>query len=149
MSNKLAIANISGVAAPAAPGLSAVGGIDRNAVRIYEREKLIRYTLTLTGNYVQHVRGSNVGEVLDLTAVLGNTTYFPDQFWGYKGPVRGYVLNAGGTGYSMSIVPGADALHWLLCIFSGVATELIAGGYPAGLLTDTDIILEFSGFAFD
>jgi hypothetical protein len=52
----------------------------------------------------------------------------------------------------MSILPGADAFHWILKIFSGVATELAAGTYAAnapGLLTDNDIVLEFTGFAFD
>lgn len=124
-------------------------GIDINAVRVYEREKLVRYAITLTGVYVQHVRGQNVGEVIDLTKNLTNANYSPSQYWSPKGPSRMYVLNAGGTGYSMSIVPGADSLHWLLCIFSTVTGELNAGGYPAGLLADLDIIIEASGRAFD
>jgi len=142
MANQLALANISGAAA-------AQNGIDRNAVRVYEREKLIRYSITLSGNYAQHTRGQNVGEVIDLTKALAGTPYQADQYWGYRGPVRGYIINTGGTGYSMSLVPGADAFHWLLCIFSGVATELAAGAYPAGLLADTDIVIEFTGLAFD
>jgi hypothetical protein len=69
-----------------------------NGVRVNEREKLVRYKLTLSGLYVQHVRGTAVGEVLDLTKVVlaGNA---PDQLWGPVGPSRLYVLNAGGTGY--------------------------------------------------
>lgn len=119
-----------------------------NGVRVNEREKLVRYKLVLTGNYVQHTRGQNVGEVLDLTKVIaaGNA---PDQLWGLNGPSRVYVLNAGGTGYSLSVVPGADNLHWLLCVFSNVATELAAGAYPAALLADVDILIESTGRRFD
>ena len=148
MANSLAIANISGVAAPAAPA-PPVGGIDRNAVRMYEREKLIRYTVTLSGNYTQAVRGTSTGEVLDLTKTPTNTNFFPDQLWGYKGPVRGYIISAGFSGYTMTIVPGADALHWLLVIFQAFFTQLNAGAYPAGLTTDVDIIAEFTGQVFD
>lgn len=125
---------------------------DLDAVRLYEREKLIRYSITLSGSYVQHVRGTNTGEVLDLTKSPNVGLYQPQQFWGYRGPIKGYVLNTGATGFSMSICPGADAFHWLLCIFSGVATELAAGTYAAnaaGLLTDQDIVIEFSGRSFD
>lgn len=151
MANSLAIANTSGVATPAAPDYAAVGGYDRNAVLVYEREKRIRYTVTLSGSYVQAVRGSNVGEVLDLTKpVVG--PYAPEQYWGMKGPVRMYMINNGLTGYGFSIVPGADALHWLLVIFSGVATQLSAGAYSAnaaGLLTDADIVVEATGLGFD
>jgi hypothetical protein len=119
-----------------------------NGVRVNEREKLVRYKLTVSGLYVQHIRGQNVGEVLDLTKVVlaGNA---PDQLWGPVGPSRMYVLNAGGTGYSLSIVPGADNLHWLFCVFSGVATELAAGAYPAGLIADADILIESTGRRFD
>jgi len=124
-------------------------GIDLNAVRIYEREKLIRYNVTLSGAYVQHVRGQNVGEVIDLTQNLTNANYSPGQYWSARGPSRVYVINAGGTGYSMSIVPGADNLHWLLCIYSGVAAELAAGAYPAGLAADVDVVIEASGRSFD
>lgn len=126
--------------------------LDLNPVRITGREKTIRYTCTLSGSYVQHIRGQNVGEVLDLTKVIGRGDSIPEQFWMSNGPSAFYVLNTGGTGFSMSIVPGADAFHWLLCIFSGVSTELAAGLYSAnaaGLLTDVDIILEANGRNFD
>jgi hypothetical protein len=136
MPNQLALANVSGV-------------IDRNAVRVYEREKLIRYSVTLSGAYVNAVRGSNVGEVLDVTKVLSPTTYQSNQSWGYKGPVRLYVLTPGNTGYGMTILPGADAFHWLLKIFSTVTGELAAGAYPAALTTDLDIVVEATGLAFD
>ena len=119
-----------------------------NGVRVNEREKLVRYKCALSGNYTQHTRGQNIGEVLDLTKVIGDPGV-ADQFWGLNGPSRVYVLNAGGTGYSMSIVPGADNLHWLLCIFSGVATELAAGAYPGGLVADVDIVIESTGRRFD
>lgn len=153
MANLLTIANISGIAAPAAPNYAILGGFDRNAAIVYEREKRVRYSVALSGSYVQHVRGSNVGEVLDLTKTLpAGGPNFPNQYWGLRGPVRMYVLNPGGTGFSMSIVPGADSLHWLLCIYSGVATELAAGTYlanAAGLLTDLDIVVEATGVSAD
>jgi hypothetical protein len=153
MANSLSIANISGVAAPvstaAVPNYAGVGGFDRNAVLVYEREKRIRYSVGVFGNYVQHVRGTNVGEVIDLTKPLANAPNSPNQYWGFRGPVRMYVLNPGGVGYAMSIVPGADALHWLLVIYSGIAAELAAGAYPAGLAADTDIVLEATGVAAD
>src|SRR5437016_1645154 len=101
----------------------------------------------LGGNYASHTRGQNVGEVLDLTKVTG--AFKEDQFWGPKGPIRVYVVNIGETGNSMSIVPGADNLHWLLVIYSGVATEFGAGVYSAGLLADLDIYIEASGRRFD
>jgi hypothetical protein len=119
----------------------------KNGVRVNEREKLVRYKLTLSGLYVQHVRGQNVGEVLDLTKAVG--AFAVDQFWGVGGPSQVYVLNAGGTGYSLSVVPGADNLHWLFCVFSGVAVELAAGAYPAGLIADADILIESTGRRFD
>lgn len=152
MANSLALANISGIAAPAPPNYAILGGIDRNAAIVYEREKRVRYTVTLTGSYVQHVRGSNVGEVLDFTKALTNAPMFANEYWGMRGPVRAYLINTGGTGYGMSIVPGADSLHWLLCIYSGVATELAAGLYSSnapGLLTDLDIVIEATGVSAD
>lgn len=144
MPNQLALANFS--------GLTAVqNGLDRNAVRIYEREKLIRYSLTLSGVYVQAVRGTAVGEVIDLTKALSPTQFQPNQLWGYRGPVRGYILNGGSSGLNASILPGVDAFHWLLKVFSGgnVGAELAAGAYSAGILADLDIIVEFTGNNFD
>lgn len=116
-------------------------------VRVNEREKIIRYNLALSGNYTQFVRGTATGEVLAPNSAVG--VFREDQFWGKVGPARAYVLNIGSTGYSMSIIQGADALHWLLVIFSGVATQLAAGAYPAALTTDLDIFVEFSGRRFD
>jgi hypothetical protein len=150
MANQLSLAYIANVPAGYQSGTPAgTNLIDRNAVRIYEREKLIRYSVILSGTYATHVRGQNVGEVLNLGQVYAPVSYQADQLWGYKGPTRGYLVNIGNVGYSMSVVPGADPLHWLLCIFSNVATELAAGAYPAALTTDQDIVLEFSGLVFD
>jgi hypothetical protein len=149
MANALSIANITGVAAPAPPNYAIVGGFDRNAVLSYEREKRIRYSVALSGNYATHTRGLNVGEVLDLTKPLASAPSSPNQYWGYRGAVRMYVINPGGVGYAMSIVPGADALHWLLVIYSGIAAELAAGAYPAPLIADTDIVVEATGQEFD
>jgi hypothetical protein len=123
---------------------------DLNAVRQEQREKTIRYTVTLSGNYTQFVRGTNVGEVLDLTKVQ-STQYLPDQYWGNVGPQIMYLLNNGssGTATSMSIVPGADKMHWLLVIYSAVGTQLAAAAYPAGLLADLDIVAEATGRVMD
>jgi hypothetical protein len=126
------------------------GGGVAQGVRVNEREKLIRYNFTLSGSYVQFVRGTNTGELLVPNNAVGVNA--ADQYWGQRGPSRGYVLNIGSSGFSMSILPGADNLHWLLAIFSGVATQLSAGTYAANaanLLTDLDLYVEFSGRRFD
>jgi hypothetical protein len=125
------------------------GGGVAQGVRVNEREKIIRYNVALTGAYTQFVRGTNVGELLSLPSVIGVDA--ADQYWGVHGPVRGYVVNIGSTGFSMSIVPGADNLHWLLAIFSGVNTQMAANtAYNTnGLSTDLDIYVEFSGRRFD
>lgn len=120
---------------------------DLNAVRQEQREKTITYSVTLIGAYVSFVRGQNVGEVLTPNTAIGQ--YLPDQFWGESGPRVMYLLNTGSTGYAMSIVPGADNLHWLLVIFSGIAAQLAAGAYPAGLLADLDIKVEARGRVID
>jgi hypothetical protein len=117
-------------------------------VRISEREKLIRMNCRLSGNYAVHTRGQNVGEVLDLTKVVG-AAGGTDQFWGKNGPRSVYITNIGESGFSMSIVPGADSLHWLLVIYSALATEHAAAVYEAGLLADLDITIEASGRSFD
>ena len=126
------------------------GGVGQG-VRVNEREKLVRYNVALTGSYVQAVRGANTGEVLDLTKVTG--VYKEDQFWGPRGPTRSYVLNIGTSGLSLSIIPGADNLHWLLVIFDTVAHQLAAGTYAGGngapLVGDLDLYAEFAGRRFD
>jgi hypothetical protein len=126
---------------------------DLNAVRQEQREKTIRYSVALSGNYTQFVRGQNVGEVLDLTKVQ-STQYLPDQYWGSAGPRIMYLLNNGssGTATSMSIIPGADNLHWLLVIYTAVGNQLATGAYAAnaaGLLTDLDIVAEATGRVMD
>jgi hypothetical protein len=120
---------------------------DLNAVRQEQREKTITYSVTLSGNYTQFVRGQNIGEVLSLNSATGQ--YLPDQFWGNVGPQVVYILNSGSTGYAMSIVPGLDKLHWLLVIFSNITTQLAAGAYPAGLLADADVKIEGRGRVMD
>jgi len=121
---------------------------DLNAVRQEQREKTITYAVALSGNYTQFVRGQNVGEVMQPNQAASQQ-YLPDQFWGQVGPRVMYLLNTGSTGYSMSVVPGADNLHWLLVIFSGVAVQLNAGAYPAGLTADLDIKVEGRGRVMD
>lgn len=127
---------------------NALSVTDINAARLYEREKLLRYGLGLSGAYVQAgARGTNVGEVINLGVITGS--FQPEQFWGYRGPVRGYVLQGPG-GFTICIRPGADAFHWVLQIFSSTTgAELAAGAYPAAITGDLDMILEFSGRAFD
>jgi hypothetical protein len=124
------------------------GGVGQG-LRVNEREKLIRYNLTLSGAYTQFTRGQNVGEILIPNNAVGINK--EDQFWGLRGPSRGYMLNIGASGFSMSILPGADQLHWLLAIFSGVNTQLGGGvAYNSnGLSTDLDLFVEFCGRRFD
>lgn len=119
---------------------------DFNAVRQTEKEKLIRYKVVLSGAYVQAVRGTAVGEVLNLTNVAG--LFQPGQFWSQKGPITGRVQQ-GPQGLVARIIPGVDALHPILQIFSAFATELAAGAYSAAVLADQDIIVEFYGRTFD
>jgi hypothetical protein len=150
MANQVQLASQQSLPAGWISGIAANGNLqDRNAVRIYEREKLIRYSVTLTGAYTQHVRGQNTGEIINLQQAFVPTSYQADQFWGYRGPARLYVITPGTTGYGMTICPGLDSFHWLLVIYSGIAAELAAGAYPAALLTDLDIVIEGSGLAFD
>lgn len=144
MPNLLSLANFTGLTAA-----SGQNGLDRNVSRLYEREKLLRYSVVLSGAYVQAIRGTNVGEVLDLTKVPPNALGVSNSSWGYRGPVRMYVINPGSNGNGMVIIPGADAFHWILKIFSGVGAELAAGAYPAGLLADLDIVAEATGNNFD
>lgn len=118
-------------------------------VRVSEREKLIRMNVKLSGSYATHVRGQNVGEVIDLTKVVG-AVGGSDQFWGKNGARTVYIVNLGNTGFAMSIVPGADNLHWLLVIFSAIATEQAPATYASlALDTDLDITIEAAGRSFD
>jgi hypothetical protein len=150
MANVLTLATQQNLPAGWISGVAAGGNlVDRNAVRVYEREKLIRYSITLSGNYATHVRGANTGEVINLGAAFVPAAYQADQYWGYRGPARVYILTPGTTGYGMTICPGLDAFHWLLVIYSTVTGELAAGAYPAGLIADLDIVIEASGLAFD
>jgi hypothetical protein len=126
------------------PNVITVDGPD--AVRMVEREKLIRYKLTLSGAYVQAIRATNTGELIDLTKVVGVNK--EDQFWGKNGPKRVYVVQAP-AGYGVSILPGADGLHWLLKVWSAVGVELAAAAYPAAITADVDVYLEASGRTCD
>jgi len=99
------------------------------------------YKLTLSGNYVQAVRGTNTGERLQpLNA--SNLNFNPKAFPGNKGFKRGYVIQ-GGAGNGVEIIPGADALNWLLKVFSAVNTELVAGAYNAAITGDLDFTIAF------
>lgn len=119
---------------------------DFNAVRQTEKEKLIRYKVVLSGAYVQAVRGTAVGEVLNLASVAG--LFQPGQFWSQKGPITGRVQQ-GPQGLVGRILPGVDALHPILQLWTNSTTELVAGAYAAGVLADQDIIVEFYGRTFD
>jgi hypothetical protein len=99
------------------------------------------YSLTLSGSYVQAVRGANTGEVLTpLTA--SDPNFLTNPFPGNKGFKRGYVIQ-GGAGNSPEIIPGADAFHWLLKLFSAANTQLVAGAYNAAITGDLDILVAF------
>lgn len=109
--------------------------------------KIVRYKVTLSGSYVQAVRGANTGEVLVLNGATG--IFKQAQFWGQNGPKRVYVVNLT-NGYAVGIQPGADALHWLLVFFGlGVNTQLAAGAYPAPITGDLDFYIEAVGREFD
>lgn len=107
-------------------------------------QRLIRYKVALTGSYVQAVRGANTGEVLVLSGATGK--WDSEQYWGLTGPnaSSARVVNPP-AGYGAKIIPGADVQHWLLQLFSSAGTELVAGAYPAGILADVDIYVEFLG----
>ena len=116
------------------------------AVRVAEREKLVRYSCVLSGNYVQAgAAGSAVGEIIDLTKAVGAPGAPAGQFWGNKGPARGYALQ-GPAGFTAQLIPGADALHWILKVWSSAGNEHAAGAYEASITGDTNFFLEFTGF---
>lgn len=112
-----------------------------SVIKLPHGDKRIRYNVTLSGAYAQATRGQNVGEVLDLTAAT-NPNHFPDANWGRTGPNRGMIVN-GPAGNVGEIIPGADALHWLLKFYSAADTELGAGNYSATIKADADFVIEF------
>lgn len=99
------------------------------------------FTITLTGSYVQAVRGTNTGELL-LPLNASNPNFFPKGFPGIKGFKRAYVIQGGG-GNGTQIIPGADPLHWLLKFFSAANTQLTAGAYNAAITGDVDFMIAF------
>jgi hypothetical protein len=109
------------------------------------RKRRIRYNVVLSGAYVQAVRGQNVGEVLNLASFTGK--FDAEQNWGYTGPKRGFVVNLPG-GHAAKILPGADGTHWLLQVFSAAGVELAAAAYPAAILADLEIYVEFEGASY-
>lgn len=106
------------------------------------KQRRIRYGVVLTGAYVQAVRGTNVGEVLIPNNAIGK--FDSQQYWGFQGPKFGEASQVP-AGYTATLLPGADSLHWLLKLFSAPGTELAAGAYPAGILADIDAVVEFWG----
>lgn len=111
------------------------------------KQRFIRYLVALSGSYVQAVRGSNVGEVLNLGSIQSGT-FDPMQYWGYEGPKIVKLVNGPGL-YIAEIVPGADAFHWLLKVSSTTpGTELAAGAYPASITGDLDVYIEAWGAEF-
>jgi hypothetical protein len=117
------------------------------AVQIMERTKIIRYRVTLSNNpqgYVQAQRGTNNGELIDLTKALGSGGK-EEQFWGARGPAIGYPLQGPG-GVGCEILPGADSLHWLLKVYAvGSNNEHAGGNYEASILNDLDFLIAFEG----
>ncbi|HEV7523008.1 MAG TPA: hypothetical protein VGP89_18040 [Candidatus Angelobacter sp.] len=99
------------------------------------------YKVTLSGSYVQAVRGANTGEQLKPFAA-SNPNFLPKAFPGNKGFKRGYVIQ-GGAGNGTEIIPGADIFTWLLKFFSAANTELAAAGYNAAVTGDVDFMVAF------
>jgi hypothetical protein len=109
-----------------------------------ERVRLIRYKVTLSGAYVQAVRGTATGEVLNLNGAT-NPKGLPQALWGKDGPTRVYPLNGFG-GFGVEIVQGVDNLHPILKFFGTTpGTELAAGAYAAGVTGDLDTFIEAIG----
>lgn len=112
-----------------------------------EKFRTVRYKVAIqAGNYVQAVRGSNVGEVLNLNGAL-NPLGKTNALWGKDGPDRGYPLQ-GPAGFGVSIIPGADGLHWLLKVWGSVGVEHVAGAYEAAIVADVDFLIEFTAANF-
>lgn len=109
--------------------------------------KSIRYKVALSGSYVQAVRGTLTGELLTLSSASGKLT--EGQYFGYEGASvnSARCINVP-NGYPTKIIPSTDTNHFLMQIFSAPATELAAGPYPAGILADLDIVVEFQGLTF-
>lgn len=99
------------------------------------------YKLTLSGAYVVSVRGTNTGERLQ-PLLATNPNFFPKGFPGIKGFKRAYVIQ-GGAGNGTEIIPGADALNWILKMYSAANTELTAAAYNAAITGDLDFMVAF------
>jgi hypothetical protein len=122
--------------------------IDTNGVQVVEKFKTIVYKVTLTGNYVQAVRLSNVGEVM-IPNNATNPALLPGGSWGLTGPTRAYIIN-GPAGLGAEMLPGADNFHWLLKLFNPTTgAELAAGAYAALNLADLDFKIAFEGRNID
>jgi hypothetical protein len=126
--------------------------IDVNGVQVVEKYKTVVCIVTLTGNYVQAIRKSNVGEVLlpnSVNSLTGNPGLLPGAGWGLTGPTRAYIIN-GPAGLGAEMLPGADNFHWLLKLFNPTTgAELAAGAYAALNLADLDFKVAFEGRNID
>lgn len=122
--------------------------VDVNGVQQVEKFKTIIYKVTLTGNYAQALRLSNVGEVMQPN-LASNPTFLPGAGWGLTGPSRAYVIN-GPAGLGAEMIPGADNFHWLLQLFNPTTgAQLAAGPYAALNLADLDFKIAFEGRCID
>lgn len=116
------------------------------AVQPENRFKLVRYSVVLSGNYVQVANG---GEVLSLNQAL-NPGFLAGAGWGLTGPNparqgAGYSLQGPG-GLAAEIVPGVDAFHPILKLFDPTTgNELAAGPYPAKASGDANFSVAFEG----
>ena len=126
--------------------------VDNNGVQVVEKFKTVVARVVLSGNYVQAVRGTNVGEVLlpnTLALAAGNPGLIPGAGWGLTGPGRAYIIN-GPAGLGAEMLPGADNFHWLLRLFNPTTgAELAAGAYAALNLADLDFKVAFEGRNID
>jgi len=110
-------------------------------VQIGQASTVYVYKVTLSGNYVQAVRGSNTGEVLQPLSA-SNPNFKPKAYPGNKGFDRAYIIQGPG-GNGAEIVPGADAFNWLLKLYSAANTQVTAGAYNAAVTGDLDILVGF------
>jgi hypothetical protein len=126
--------------------------VDTNGVQVVEKFKTVVTKVVLSGNYVQSVRGQNVGEVLlpnSVNSLTGNPGLLPGAGWGLTGPTRAYIIN-GPAGLGAEMLPGADNFHWLLELFNPTTgAQLAAGAYAALNLADLDFKVAFEGRNFD
>ena len=108
-------------------------------VQVGERTTLYVHKVTLSGSYVQAVRGSNTAELLAPNAA-SNPNFFAKPSAGEY--LRAYPLQGPG-GFSCEILPGSNATSWLLKVYGSSGTEHTAAAYEAAITGDLDFYVGF------